>query len=225
MRYLCSVPIRLYFSFFFIWQITYPLWLLCSAAQNAVGFFCIEMSLRSCWVTCTSYNSPGQLLCCRENEENCTAGKKVSANLCYQEMLGETCLLSLFSDGGIQHFCKALNILGAFQLLWPWGISQGSSAPGRTEPRACSGRGRAPALILFKEKTITEAGRTTQSVKWNKCGEYMRNREWQSLQKARMKEGGWLVASLMATLPQLSLLQSLPPSVCASTAGSLLSGL
>lgn len=151
--------------------------------------------------------------------------QQVSANLCHQEMLGETCLLSLLSDGGIHHFCKTLNILGAFQLLWPWDISQGSSAPGRTEPRACSGRGRAPALILFKEKTITEAGRTTQSVKWNKSGEYMRNREWRSLQKAGMKEGGWLVSSLMATLPQPSLLQSLPSSVCASTAGSLPSGL
>lgn len=40
---------------------------------------------------------------------------------------------------------------------------------------SCS-RSEVPALVLFEEKTITEVGRSTQNVKWNKFQEYLRNR-------------------------------------------------
>lgn len=93
---------------------------------------------------------------------------------------------------------------------------------------SCS-RSEVPALVLFEEKTITEVGRSTQNVKWNKFQEYLRNRaggggrgvwrrqEWR-------KEANWL-QSLMANVPQCSLLQSLPPFVHPFPIGSLPSGL
>lgn len=40
---------------------------------------------------------------------------------------------------------------------------------------SCS-RSQVPALVLFKEKAITEVGRSTQNAKWNKFEEYIRNR-------------------------------------------------
>lgn len=89
---------------------------------------------------------------------------------------------------------------------------------------SCS-RSQVPALVLFKERAITEVGRSTRNAKWNKFEEYIRNREWGAVQKAGVKEGGWLVASLMAAVPQRFPLQSLPPSVSAFPVGSLPSGL
>lgn len=142
-------------------------------------------------------------------------------------MLGRIFLLNFFSDCGILPFCKALSTLGACRLLCFGAFNRGAQHLGGLSPKlavSCS-RSQVPALVLFEEKAITEAGRSTQNVKWNKFEEYIRNREWGAVQEAGMKEGGWLVASLMAAVPQCFLLQSLPPSVSAFPVGSLPSGL
>lgn len=89
---------------------------------------------------------------------------------------------------------------------------------------SCS-RSEVPALVLFEEKTITEVGRSTQNVKWNKFQEYLRNREGGSVKKAGMKEGGWLVAKPDGKCATVLLLQSLPPFVHPFPIGSLPSGL
>lgn len=134
MRCLCPLSISLYFWMFLLAdQLSLVTALIIMGTE---GFSCIVMSWGSLYYLYLVRPLGFVLSLQCKIRVNYMAGREGSANLTCEEMLGEICLLNLFSL--TVGFCPLVILwatwVGAYWLFWLCSISQGSSAHDRTEP-------------------------------------------------------------------------------------------